>query len=138
MNERFVVDASIAIAWVHPAQANSATDSLLEAAYEGATLDVPALWPLEVSNALLVLARRKKLSEGERQSALAALQKLAVKIDHEMSGLAFTTLSAIATEHQISVYDAAYLELAQRRQLPLACKDGPLQAAARRAKIKVL
>jgi predicted nucleic acid-binding protein len=63
---------------------------------------------------------------------------VAVKIDHEMSVLAFTKLSAIASEFQLSVYDAAYFELAQRRQLPLACKDGPLREAATRANIKVL
>jgi len=55
-----------------------------------------------------------------------------------MSVLAFTKLSAIASEFQLSVYDAAYLELAQRRRLPLACKDGPLREAANHANIKVL
>ncbi|HTG43393.1 MAG TPA: type II toxin-antitoxin system VapC family toxin [Verrucomicrobiae bacterium] len=55
-----------------------------------------------------------------------------------MSALAFTKLSVLAEQHQLSVYDAAYLELAQRRKLALACKDGPLQTAARRAQIKVL
>jgi len=74
----------------------------------------------------------------ERRAALAALQKVAVKIDCEMSALAFTKLSVLAEQHQLSVYDAAYLELAQRRKLALACKDGPLQTAARRAQIKVL
>ena len=55
-----------------------------------------------------------------------------------MSVFAFTKLATIASEHQLSAYDAAYFELAQRRRLPLACKDGPLQEAARRAKIKAL
>jgi predicted nucleic acid-binding protein len=93
---------------------------------------------LEVSNALLVLERRKKLSGAERHGALAALQKLSVKIDHEMSGLAFTTLSDLASAHHLSVYDAAYLELAQRRKLPLACKDGPLRSAASRARVRLI
>ena len=138
MNDGFVTDASVAVAWVHPAQATQQTRLLLQAVYDGAPVEVPAIWPLEISNALLVLVRRKKLFEAERQAALAALQRVAVKIDHEMSSLAFTKLSAIASDYQLSVYDAAYLELAQRRKLPLACKDGPLREAATRADIKVL
>jgi predicted nucleic acid-binding protein len=60
------------------------------------------------------------------------------EIDYEMSVLAFTKLSALAAEHQLSVYDAAYFELAQRRKLPLACKDGPLRRAATRAHIQLM
>jgi predicted nucleic acid-binding protein len=138
MSNGFVADASIAVAWVHPAQATPQTQLLLQSVHDGAPVEVPALWPLEISNALLVLVRRRKLWEAERRTALAALQRLAVKLDYEMSILAFTKLSVIAEEHQLSVYDAAYFELAQRRKLPLACKDGPLRAAAVRANLKVL
>ena len=138
MSEGFVCDASIAVAWVHPAQATPQSRLLLQGIYDGASVEVPGLWSLEISNALLVLVRRKKLFEAERQAALAALQRVAVKIDYEMSILAFTKLSTIASDHRLSVYDAAYFELAQRRKLPLACKDGALREAATRAGIKVL
>ncbi len=86
----------------------------------------------------LVLVRRKKLSADERQRALIALQNLSVALDHEMSSLVFTKLSALAEEHRLSVYDAAYLELALRKKLPLGCKDGPLRAAAKRCHLKLL
>jgi predicted nucleic acid-binding protein len=76
MIDAFVADASVAIAWVHPAQATPQTALLLQAVADGAQVFVPALWPLEVSNALLVLERRKKLTSAERAAALAALQKL--------------------------------------------------------------
>ena len=134
----FVADASVSVAWVHPAQATAETDAALQAVRDGAVMEAPALWPLEVSNALLVLVRRNKLTEAQRQAALSAVQKLAVKLDYEMSVVAFTKLSALASEHHLSVYDAAYLELAQRRKLPLACKDGALRAAATKARIKLL
>lgn len=134
----FVVDASVAMAWVHPAQATNSSKTLLDEVHDGALLEAPALWPLEVSNALIVLVRRRKLLESDRKSALAALQKLSVKIDHEMAGLAFTKISALAVEYAVSAYDATYLELAHRRKLPLACKDGPLREAARRVGVKVL
>jgi predicted nucleic acid-binding protein len=83
MKTAFVADASVAIGWVHPAQATPQTAAMLEAIAGGATLEVPALWPLEVANALVVLVRRRKLSETERQTALGWLRGLRVRIDHE-------------------------------------------------------
>jgi len=133
----FVADASVAVAWVHPAQATRQTAAMLEAIADGATLEVPALWPLEVANALIVLARRGKLREEERQAALGWLRGLRLRVDHEMASLAFSRLSELAATHQLSVYDAAYLELAQRRGLVLGCKDGPLRTAAKRASISL-
>lgn len=106
---------------------------MLEAIADGATLEVPALWPLEVANALLVLVRRRKLTEDERQAGLGWLRGLRVRVDHEMSELGFSRLSELAAAHDLSVYDAAYLELAARRRLMLGCKDGPLRTAAKRA-----
>lgn len=138
MTKGFIVDASIGIAWVHPAQATSASQALLEALGDGAVAQAPALWPLETANALLVLVRRGKLTEAERAAALAALAQLSVALDHEMASLAFSKLSALASRHGLSIYDAAYLELALRTRLPLACKDGPLRAAAKRCRVKLL
>jgi len=126
----FVADASVAVGWVHPAQATQETDAMLDAIAEGASLEVPALWPLEVANALTVLVRRRKLTAGERQTGLGWLRALPLRVDHEGSSLAFTRLSELATTHHLSVYDAAYLELAQRRKLVLGCNDGPLRKAA--------
>jgi predicted nucleic acid-binding protein len=129
----FVADASVAIGWVHPAQATGQTAAMLDAIADGATLEVPALWPLEVANALLVLVRRRKLQEDERQSGLGWLRGLRLRLDHDMASLAFSRLSELAAAHQLSVYDAAYLDLAQRRRLVLGCKDGPLRTAAQHA-----
>jgi predicted nucleic acid-binding protein len=131
--QSFVVDASVAIGWVHPDHATPQTDSMLEAIVDGATVEAPALWPLEVANALTVLTRRRKLTEDERQAGLGWLRRLPLRLDHEMALLAFPRLSELASAHELSVYDAAYLELAQRKGLALACKDGPLRKAARRA-----
>lgn len=137
MTGAFVADASVAIAWVHPAQATPQTDAMLDAMAEGALLEVPALWPLEVANALTVLVRRRKLSAHEQQAGLSWLRGLPVRVDHDMASLAFSRLSDLAAVHQLSVYDAAYLELAQRRKLPLACNHGPLRKAAKRAGVSL-
>ena len=137
MTRAFVADASVAVGWVHPAQATKETAGMLEAITEGAAVEVPALWPLEVANALTVLQRRRKLTAQERQAGLGWLRGLPLKVDHEMASLAFTTLCELASECHLSVYDAAYLELAQRRKLVLGCQDGPLRDAARRCGVSL-
>jgi predicted nucleic acid-binding protein len=133
----FIADASVAVGWVHPAQATKETAAMLDAISEGAMVEVPALWPLEVANALSVLVRRRKLAEEERQAGLGWLRGLPLRVDHDMASLAFTTLSQLASAYNLSVYDAAYLELAQRRKLMLGCRDGPLKEAARRCDVSL-
>ena len=137
MTRSFVADASVAVGWVHPAQATGETAGMLDAITEGSVLEVPALWPLEVANALLALVRRRKLTETERQTGLGWLRGLPLRVDHDMASLAFTTLSELASAQQLSVYDAAYLELARRRKLVLGCKDGPLRSAAKRCGVSL-
>ena len=132
---RFVADASVAIGWVHPGQATPATQAMLAAIAAGAVCEVPAIWPLEVANALLVLRRRGRITERERRTAAPAGAQRPCVIDMESPALALVELSALAAKHGLSIYDAAYLELAQRRGLPLGCKDGPLLAAARKAHV---
>jgi predicted nucleic acid-binding protein len=136
--ESFVVDASIGASWVHPGQASAETDALLAEVARGARLVVPAFWPIEMANLLLVLERRKKLSAHERRTALSALGGLSVTVDAEMPSLAFTELSSLAHELSLSVYDAAYLELAMRLRIPLACRDSALRNAARRRGVTLL
>lgn len=137
MTNAFVADASVAVAWVHPAQATAETASMLDAIAEGATLEVPSLWPLELANALTVLVRRRKLTDDERKTALRWLAGLRTRIDHEAPGLAFSKLSELADLYELSVYDATYLELAHRRGLAFGCTDGPLRLAAKRAGVQL-
>ena len=137
MTRSFVADASVAIAWVRPGQATAETVAMLDAIATGTTLEVPALWPLEVANALVVLQRRRKLTANERQTALGWLRRLPFRTDQEAAPLAFSRLSELAAAHDLSVCDAAYLELAQRRRLVLGCKDGPLRKAARRVGVRL-
>ena len=137
MTRAFVADASVAVAWVHPAQSTVETASMLDAIAEGATLEVPSLWPLEVANALAVLVRRRKLGDDERKAALRWLSGLRTRIDHEAPGLAFSKLSQLADLYELSLYDATYLELAQRRGLVFGCKDGPLRQAAKQSGVQL-
>lgn len=133
----FVADASVAIGWVHPEQANHDSEAMLDAIAAGATLEVPALWPLEVANALTVLARRRRVSGAERRTALHFLGALRLRIDPEGTQLAFNRLADLADAYGLSVYDACYLELAQRRDLILGTNDSALRRAARQCNIQL-
>ena len=137
MSQAFVADASVAIGWVHPGQATAISAATLDAIAEGSVFEVPALWPLEVANALVVLTRRGKLTERERRTAVSWLRAFPFRLDHDGAAGALSTLSDIAVAHRLSVYDATYLELAERRRLALACVDGPLRKAAQRAGIRL-
>lgn len=133
MSRPFVADASVAIAWVHPAQATAETDAMLDRLAAGDSIVVPALWPLEVANALTVLRRRGKLTPEEARTAFDIMRELPVVVDHQAAAIAFTHLVDLASEHELTVYDATYIELAKRKQLPLASNDARMRNAATRS-----
>ena len=137
MKRLFVADASVAIAWVHPAQATAETEAMLDHLAAGDSLVVPALWPLEVANALTVLQRRRKLTADEVQTAIEIIRELPVVIDHEAASIAFTRLVDLASEHELTIYDATYIELATRRRLPLATNDARMKQAAIRSGVEL-
>ena len=91
---------------------------------------VPTLWTLEVANLLQSAQRRRRISAGKRLELAAAAGALRLQVCREP--LALVTLDALAAEHALSAYDACYLELAQRRRLPLATLDQDLLKAMRR------
>jgi predicted nucleic acid-binding protein len=91
---------------------------------------VPALWPLEVANALLVGEHRKRITEAKVAQFLALLQILPITVDDETALRAWQDTLHLARLHDLTVYDAAYLELTVRLGLPLASLDDKLKAAA--------
>ena len=137
MTEAFVVDASVGFAWVYPSQASVETDALLEDVEAGATVVTSALWFLEVANGLLAAQRRKLLTASERKSALEMLSALRIAIDEDSGHAAFRKTSSLAEKYGLSVYDAAYLEVALRRQWPLGSRDSALRSAAKRCGVKI-
>ena len=91
---------------------------------------VPSLWRIEVANSLQTAVRRGRINETFRNKALADLELLPVKIDPETDRQAWGATLQLAASHRLTVYDASYLELAIRRQLPLATLDRELREAA--------
>ena len=138
MTGAFVVDASVGFAWVYPSQASVETDALLQEVEAGAIVVAPGLWFLEIANGLLAAQRRKLLTGPERKSALEMLSGLRVTIDEGSGHAAFHKTSTLAEKYGLSVYDAAYLEVALRRQLALGSRDGALRSAAKRSGVKLL
>jgi predicted nucleic acid-binding protein len=125
----FVLDCSVAIAWCFHDEANAYADGIA-AGFPGIKAIVPALWRLEVANTLLMGERRKRSTEADTVRWLAYLRSLAIMVDDETSSQAWHDALALARTHDLSVYDATYLELALRRDLPLASLDNKLKTAA--------
>jgi predicted nucleic acid-binding protein len=138
MSEGFIADSSVGVAWAVHSQASDATDDLLDQVAAGTPLIVPTLWPFEIAISLLVLLRRKRILAPERDRALEALARLPFTVDDEGPRLALGRISELAADHGLSVYDAAYLELAMRRRLPLASRDQALCKAAQSCRVKLL
>ena len=126
----FVVDASVSAAWFLPDEATSATEAALQAT-AAQDVWVPALWLLEIGNLLLSAQRRKRITADKRRQLAAAAGALRLKVDRQP--MAIAVLDELAARLGLSAYDAAYLELALRRSLPLATLDEALAAAMAKA-----
>jgi predicted nucleic acid-binding protein len=131
-----VVDASVALAWCFPDEASKEADRML-AALKGLAILVPAVWALEIANAMLVGERRKRLKQPDIMRFVALLESLPITQDRQTVSESVSNLLPLGRVHGLSAYDAAYLELAIRLSAPLATLDTNLQKAARRAGIKV-
>ena len=130
---RFVLDASVAVAWLLDDEEEARADAALGQLETEVGL-VPQFWHLEVRNALLGAERRRRIRVHEVDERLRTLAELPVRTDTEPRiGTAF----ALARTHRLSMYDAMYLELAQRSDAPLATLDKALARAAGAAGLAV-
>lgn len=134
----FVLDTSLALAFVLKDEATAETDRILDSFGQGAKAAAPALWRWEVGNVLLIAERRKRIIQSDVQRHLALLKKLPIEIDNTACDEAWNNTLQLAAKHKLTCYDAAYLELAMRRGLPLGSLDEELRAAAAVEKIALL
>ncbi len=131
-----VVDASTTLAWCFPDEASEYADSVL-LALEERTILVPAIWSLELTNAIWVAERKKRLGKAEIQQFMGLLKTLAVVQDVRSIGDYLTDVLPLARENSLSAYDVAYLELCVRHSAPLATLDSKLERAAKRASVPI-
>ena len=127
--DAFVLDGSIAMIWGFEDESDPYAEAILERMPD-LRAHVPAIWPLEVANALLVGERRDRIIPAESAGFLAILGTFPIVVDVETATHAWSAAIHLARVHRLSAYDAAYLELAIRLGLPLASNDGRLKDAA--------
>jgi len=132
---RFVLDNSVVVGWFLEDQATPYTD-VVSVLLEQDQAVVPALWELEFANVLRTACRKQRLTADEAHQVIEQICALPIVIDRDTPGPA--ELLALALRYNLSSYDAAYLELALRLQIPIATKDEPLQAAAQAAGVGVV
>ena len=132
-----VIDASLTVSWYFDDEATPATEAVLDTVTETGAV-VPTLWRLEVANAFQSAIRRRRVTAGYRDRSLSELRHMPIVVDPETDIYAWTTTLRLAERFSLTVHDSTYLELAQRRSLPLATLDSALQAAAKALGITVL
>jgi predicted nucleic acid-binding protein len=132
----FVLDSSATLAWCFEDETVPAIDAvMLQVASEGA--EVPSLWRFEIANGLQMAVRRNRIDHTYRDRAIATLMSLDIRIDPDGDDYAWTATLGLAALHGLTVYDAAYLELAQRRRSTLVTLDSALLRAANTAGVPV-
>jgi predicted nucleic acid-binding protein len=128
---RFVLDCSVTMTWCFEDETSPWTQSVL-AAITAREAVVPGHWPLEVANVLAIAERRQRVTAAQIARFLANLDGLRITVDDQTAKKAFGDILALARTHQLTAYDAAYLELALRSGCPLASLDDALNRAATR------
>lgn len=128
-----VIDGSTALGFLLTDEQPESASRALDALESGASAFVPAHWCMEVANGLIMAERRQRASQAEITEALNLVAALPVMTDELTAQRAFSDTAALARQYGLTIYDAAYLELAMRRGAALATTDGALIKAAQAA-----
>jgi len=130
----FVLDASVTACWLLPDEAHRIATVARERLLHDRAV-VPRIWWFEIRNLLIVNERRGRIDASKSNRALRILERLPIECDARINE---DRLLEIARTHRLSVYDAAYLELASRENVPLATLDRALADAARAEQVALL
>ena len=124
-----VVDASVALAWCFPDEVSDYADSVL-LAVENQTVIVPAIWPLEITNGMLVGQRCKRIQQPDVRRFAELLKGLHITLETQSVADSLINILPLAEDYGLSAYDAAYLDVAVRHEVTLATLDADLLRAA--------
>ena len=133
----FVLDCSVAAAWLFEDEASPETDALLDQLADGPAL-VPLHWRLELANVLVQAERHRRITPAQVATSVDFVERLPIEVDAETERRSFREVLALARSTNLTSYDAAYLELALRKGLDLATQDRALVQAARAMQVKTL
>lgn len=137
MKPAFIIDCSVTMAWCFASEATSSTSKIQERLDKEVAL-VPAHWFLEVTNVLAMAERRKRITAAQATTFLSFLETMDIEVDAEGPGRAFAHVLPLCRSQGLTAYDAAYLELALRRGVPIASLDDDLRASAKALGVDVL
>jgi predicted nucleic acid-binding protein len=124
-----VLDSSATLAWIYSDETTESIRQIFDMVVDEGAF-VPALWRLEVANSLTLAMRKGRIDAGFRQASLADLALLDITTDPDTDLHAWAETLNLADRFRLTLYDAAYLELAMRHRLPLATLDAELRGAA--------
>lgn len=124
-----VLDSSVALTWAFEDEVSAYAEAILDRLPVIGAF-VPAIWPLEIANSLLVAERRGRASLADTAQFIRVLNGLPIILDDETSERALGDTLSLARAQNLSAYDASYLELTMRRGLPLATLDQRLRDVA--------
>jgi len=136
MGDSFVIDNSVVMSWCFRDEASEYADAVLDCLQES-TAVVPSIWPLEVVNVLLVAEQRTRLSKAGSVRFITLLSKLPIMVEYERTETMMNELLTLARVNHLSGYDAAYLDLALRKGLPISTSDTRLIKAAKIADVPI-
>ena len=131
-----VLDASLTLAWALPDEASNYTDAVLRLVAAGKAW-VPDLWPHEIANGLVMAQRRSRITAAQRALFIEELLKLPIEVARMPTRIGLENQATLADRYSLTVYDAAYLDLALRRGLSLATQDKALSVAATKAGVGI-
>jgi len=131
-----VLDASLTLAWALPDEASKYSDRMLQRVATGKAW-VPAIWPHEIANGLLMAQRRGRVTAAQRVAFVEELLKLPIEMEQRSARGVLDTHVTLAEKYALTAYDAAYLDLALRKGVALATQDKALKAAAKKAGVKL-
>ncbi|HTI49758.1 MAG TPA: type II toxin-antitoxin system VapC family toxin [Planctomycetaceae bacterium] len=137
MTPTFIVDCSITMAWCFADERSAETAALQERLADEAAL-VPTHWALEVANVLAMAEKRKRISAADSRRFVELLGVVDIQVDDQIAARTFDHILPLCRAHSLTSYDAAYLDLAVRRQLPLATLDEDLRRAAENLNVVLL
>jgi predicted nucleic acid-binding protein len=133
----WVLDSSVALAWALPDEHSKEAEQFLTQTSAGDDFWVPALWWYEISNALVTAQHRRRIKEAERLQIIDLFYLLPLQVDTHFQSEPMRRLQELALAYSLSVYDAAYLDLALHKGLALATFDRRLQHAAVKSGIEI-
>jgi predicted nucleic acid-binding protein len=122
-----VIDSSVSASWCFPDEINTYADAILQLVSTPVEVIAPQLWAYEVRNSVLMGLRRKRINSADALEFLESIKALPIRLADPVS---YDAIFDLAHRNGLTVYDAAYLELAIRQNLPLASLDRALCQAA--------